>query len=75
MAFAQITHRESLRDIEICLWAQNKELYHMGIRGRVSKSSLADANEKRDWRNSGWEDIFASNRWKKCETLTGQHPF
>ena len=50
MAFAQITHRESLRDIEICLRAQNKKLYHMGIRGRVSKSTLADANEKRDWR-------------------------
>jgi len=50
MAFAQITHRESLRDIEICLRSQNKKLYHMGIRGRVSKSTLADANEKRDWR-------------------------
>jgi IS4 transposase len=50
MAFAQITHRESLRDIEICLRAQNKKLYHMGIRGKVSKSTLADANEKRDWR-------------------------
>ena len=50
MAFAQITHRESLRDIEICLRSQNKKLYHMGIRGRVSKSTLAEANEKRDWR-------------------------
>jgi hypothetical protein len=50
MAFAQITHRESLRDIEICLRSQNKKLYHMGIRGRVSRSTLADANEKRDWR-------------------------
>jgi hypothetical protein len=50
MAFAQITHRESLRDIEICLRSQNKKLYHMGIRGQVSKSTLADANEKRDWR-------------------------
>jgi hypothetical protein len=50
MAFAQITQRESLRDIEICLRSQNKKLYHMGIRGRVSRSTLADANEKRDWR-------------------------
>jgi IS4 transposase len=50
MAFAQITHRESLRDIKICLRSQNKKLYHMGIRGRVSRSTLADANEKRDWR-------------------------
>ena len=50
MAFAQITHRESLRDIEICLRSQNKKLYHMGIRGKVSRSTLADANEKRDWR-------------------------
>ena len=50
MAFAQITHRESLRDIEICLRSQNKKLYHMGIRGRVSRSTLSEANEKRDWR-------------------------
>jgi hypothetical protein len=50
MAFAQITHRESLRDIEICLRSQNKKLYHMGIRGRVSRSTLADANESRNWR-------------------------
>jgi hypothetical protein len=49
MAFAQITHRESLRDIEICLRSQNKKLYHMGIRGKISKSTLAEANEKRDW--------------------------
>lgn len=50
MAFAQITYRESLRDIEACLRSQQKKLYHMGIRGRVSKSTLADANEIRDWR-------------------------
>jgi len=50
MAFAQITHRESLRDIEICLRSQKTKLYHMGIRGRVSRSTLAEANEKRDWR-------------------------
>lgn len=50
MAFAQITYRESLRDIEVCLHSQQKKLYHMGIRGKVSKSTLADANEIRDWR-------------------------
>ncbi len=50
MAFAQLTWRESLRDIEACLRAQNAKLYHMGIRGHVSRSTLADANEQRDWR-------------------------
>ena len=50
MAFAQLTYRESLRDIEVCLRAQQAKLYHMGIRGRVSRSTLADANETRDWR-------------------------
>lgn len=50
MAFAQLTYRESLRDIEACLRAQQQKLYHMGIRGTVAKSNLADANELRDWR-------------------------
>ena len=50
LAFAQLTYRESLRDIEACLRAQSDKLYHMGIRGRVSRSTLADANEARDWR-------------------------
>ena len=50
MAFAQITYRESLQDIEVCLRSQNKKLYHMGIRGEISRSTLADANEHRDWR-------------------------
>ena len=50
MAFAQLTYRESLRDIEACLGAVPDKLYHMGLRGRVSRSTLADANEKRDWR-------------------------
>jgi len=49
MAFAQITYRESLRDIEICLRAQEQKLYHMGIRGKVSRSTIADANEQRHW--------------------------
>ena len=50
MAFAQLTYRESLRDIECCLRAMREKLYHMGIRGNISRSTLADANEKRDWR-------------------------
>ncbi len=50
MAFAQLTYRESLRDIEACLRAQTDKLYHMGIKSRVSRSTLADANEVRDWR-------------------------
>lgn len=50
MAFAQLTYRESLRDIEACLRAQPTKLYHMGLRGTVSRSALADANESRDWR-------------------------
>ena len=50
MAFAQITYRESLRDIEICLRAQEQKLYHMGIRGKVSRSTIADANEQRNWK-------------------------
>jgi len=50
MAFAQLTYRESLRDIECCLRAMHEKLYHMGIKGKVSRSTLADANENRDWR-------------------------
>ena len=50
MAFAQLSHRESLRDVEACLRAVPGKLYHLGIRGPVSRSTLADANERRDWR-------------------------
>ena len=50
MVFAQLTGRESLRDIETCLSAMGTKLYHAGFRGKVSRSTLADANEKRDWR-------------------------
>jgi hypothetical protein len=50
MAFAQLTYRESLRDIEACLRAQQSKLYHMGIRAAVARSTLADANQMRDWR-------------------------
>src|SRR5713101_6563982 len=50
MAFAQLTYRESLRDIEACLRSVSGKLYHMGFRGKVARSTLADANEARDWR-------------------------
>lgn len=50
MAFAQLTYRESLRDTVTCLRSQSSKLYRMGIRSKVSKSTLADANEVRDWR-------------------------
>ena len=49
MAFAQLTYRESLRDIEVCLSAQAAKLYHMGFRQEIKRATLADANEKRDW--------------------------
>jgi len=49
-AFAQLTYRESLRDIEACLRVERSKLYHMGIRGRVSRNTLAHANKTRDWR-------------------------
>src|SRR3546814_9583692 len=49
MAFAQLTYRDSLRDTVTCLNAQQAKLYHMGIRGAVRRSTLADANERRDW--------------------------
>jgi hypothetical protein len=50
MAFAQLTYRESLRDIEACLRSTSTRLYHMGIRGQVSRNTLAHANQVRDWR-------------------------
>lgn len=50
MSFAQLTYRESLRDIEACLRATHKKLYHVGIRSRVSRNTLANANQVRDWR-------------------------
>ena len=56
MAFAQLTYRESLRDIEACLRAVQPKLYHLGIRARVARATLADANETRDWR------IYAEDR-------------
>ena len=50
LAFAQLTFRESLRDIATCLRAHQAKLYHLGIRGNIARSTLADANEQRDWR-------------------------
>jgi hypothetical protein len=50
MTFAQLTYRESLRDIETCLRAMQNKLYHIGIRSKISRSTLADANQNRDWR-------------------------
>ncbi len=57
MAYAQLTFRESLRDIETCLRAMPKKLYHAGIKGTVARSTLAEANERRDWRI--WADFAA----------------
>src|ERR1700737_4767757 len=50
MAFAQLTYRESLRDVETCLRAIGSKLYHMGFKSTIARSTLADANESRDWR-------------------------
>src|SRR5208283_651774 len=50
MVFAQLTYRESLRGIEACLGSRSARSYHMGIRGRVTRTNLAYANERRDWR-------------------------
>ena len=50
MTFAQLTYRESLRDIETCLRAMQNKLYHIGIRSKISRSTLADANQNREWR-------------------------
>ena len=50
MAFAQLTYRDSLRDIEVCLRAQRQKLYHLGIRSPVSRNTLANANKQRNWR-------------------------
>ena len=50
MAFAQLTYRESLREIEACFCANKQKLYHLGIRSKISRSTFADANERRNWR-------------------------
>ena len=66
MAFAQLTWREGLRDIATCLNARSEALYHLGFRERVAKSTLADANEQRDWRL--WEDL-AKGLMRKARLL------
>src|SRR5216683_1973545 len=72
MAFAQFTYRESLRDIEACLRSSPDKLYHMGIRGRVSRSTLADANERHDWRIFA---DFAQILIARARTLYAHDPF
>ena len=69
MAFAQLTYRESLRDIEVCLSVHESKLYHMGISHEVKRSTLADANESRDWRI--YAD-FAAHLIKQARTLYAQ---
>ena len=72
LAFAQITYRESLRDIECCLRAHPKELYHMGFRSTVSRNTLAKANERRDWRI--WAD-FAQELIRTARALYSTEDF
>ena len=72
MAFAQLTYREGLRETEACLRSQTVKLYHMGIRGKVSRSTLADANEARDWRI--YAD-FAQSLIGMARRLYAQEPF
>ncbi|KAF0202201.1 MAG: transposase IS4 family [Gallionellaceae bacterium] len=72
LAFAQLTYRESLRDIETCLRAHQAKLYHLGIRGNIAKSTLADANESRDWRI--YQD-FALSQIKVARKLYSQDRF
>jgi hypothetical protein len=72
MAFAQLTFRESLREIEACLRSQSVKLYHMGIRSKVARSTLADANETRDWHI--YAD-FAQSLIAMARRLYAQEPF
>jgi hypothetical protein len=72
LAFAQLTYRESLRDIEACLRAQQSKLYHMGFRSKVSRSTLADANEQRDWRIFA---DFAQGLMRTARDLYHDEPF
>jgi hypothetical protein len=72
MAFAQLTYRESLRDIEVCLRAQSSKLYHLGIRSAVARNTLANANAVRDWRI--YAD-FAQSLIGIARPLYAQEPF
>ncbi|OGD39211.1 MAG: hypothetical protein A2V45_10955 [Candidatus Aminicenantes bacterium RBG_19FT_COMBO_58_17] len=71
MAFAQLTYRESLRDIEACLRSMQNKLYHMGIRGRVSRNTLAHANERRDWRIWKFRDTISISYFVACISRNG----
>jgi len=73
MMFAQLSYRESLRDIVACLRSQQRKLYHLGIRGKVSRSTLADANESRDWRIYGdfAQTLIAEARRLYCDEDLG----
>ena len=72
MAFAQLTFRESLRDIEACLRATQSRLYHLGIRGKISRNTLANANQNRDWRIYA---EFAQTLIAKARTLYATDAF
>ncbi len=72
MAFAQLTYRESLRDIETCLGAVGSKLYHSGIRQAPARSTLADAGEKRDWRIFA---DFARHLIAQAAVLYADEPF
>jgi hypothetical protein len=72
MAFAQLTYRESLRDIETCLRALGQKIYHAGFRGKISRSTLADANQRRDWHI--WAD-FAQVLIQRARALYAQDGF
>lgn len=72
MAFAQLTYRESLRDIEVCLRTKGKKLYHLGIRGTVARTTLARANDRRDWRI--YQD-FAMALIEQARTLYSNNTF
>ena len=72
MAFAQLTYRESLRDIETCLRALEPKLYHAGFRSRISRSTLGDANQHRDWRI--WAD-FAQVLIRRARALYAEDDF
>lgn len=71
MSFAQLTYRESLRDIEACLRSRSQQLYRLGFRSSISRSTLAEANEKRDWRI--YADL-AQLLMGKARALYRQHP-
>jgi hypothetical protein len=71
LAFAQLTWRESLRDIEACLNSRHRQLYHLGLRGPVHRTTLADANEQRDWRI--YADL-AQGLLRQARTLYAQDP-